>query len=116
MKIFSKTGPVNMYPHPSQWPILVVGIMACSSPKAPQRMEADYSFTDSTIQRWDHPVLVLTGEAGAGRPDKLMGCVPSARQVIIPDTGHVANLEQPEAFTGQVQKFISSVKPVAMTR
>lgn len=52
------------------------------------------------------PVMVLTGEADAGRPDKLLKCVPTAKQVFIPDAGHVSNLENPKAFTKLVMQFI----------
>jgi len=52
------------------------------------------------------PVMVLTGEMDKDRPNKLLGCVPTAKQVIVPDAGHVSNLENPEAFTKLVMQFI----------
>jgi CubicO group peptidase (beta-lactamase class C family)/pimeloyl-ACP methyl ester carboxylesterase len=52
------------------------------------------------------PVMVLTGETDKDRPNKLLECVPTARQVIIPDAGHVSNLENPKAFTKLVMQFI----------
>ena len=56
------------------------------------------------------PVLVLTGDADWGRKNKLMEVVPSAKQVIVPNAGHVSNLENPKGFTEAVVKFISEVK------
>ena len=53
------------------------------------------------------PVMVLTGEIDADHPDKLLECVPTARQVLIPDAGHVSNLENPEAFNRLVLEFVS---------
>lgn len=52
------------------------------------------------------PVLVLTGDVDAGRKDRLMQLVPSARQAIIKNAGHVSNLENPEGFTEVVTDFI----------
>jgi pimeloyl-ACP methyl ester carboxylesterase len=52
------------------------------------------------------PVMVLTGEVEKDRPSKLMECLPTAQRVIIPDAGHVSNLENPEAFTKLVMQFI----------
>jgi len=57
------------------------------------------------------PVMVLTGEADKDRPNKLLECVPTAKQVIVPDAGHVSNLENPEAFTKLVMQFIDR-KPI----
>ena len=53
------------------------------------------------------PVMVLTGEADKDRPNKLLECVPTAKQVFVPDAGHVSNLENPEAFTRLVLQFIA---------
>jgi CubicO group peptidase (beta-lactamase class C family)/pimeloyl-ACP methyl ester carboxylesterase len=52
------------------------------------------------------PVMVLTSEVDKDRPNKLLECVPTAKQVIIPDAGHVSNLENPKAFTKLVLQFI----------
>tara|TARA_R110002050_G_scaffold273113_1_gene417109 strand:- start:134383 stop:136320 length:1938 start_codon:yes stop_codon:yes gene_type:complete len=52
------------------------------------------------------PVMVLTGEADRERPNKLLEIVPSAIQVIVPDAGHVSNIENPTAFNSLVLSFI----------
>lgn len=52
------------------------------------------------------PVMVLTGDVDAGRPDRLMQLVPSARQVIVSHAGHVSNLENADEFTSDIIEFI----------
>lgn len=52
------------------------------------------------------PVMVLTGEVDFKGPRKLNDCIPSAIQRIVPDAGHVSNLENPDAFNRMVMEFI----------
>lgn len=54
------------------------------------------------------PVMVLTGEADMNRKNKLMELVPSAKQVMVPNAGHVSNLENPAAFNRLVMEFIKT--------
>lgn len=54
------------------------------------------------------PIMILTGEVEKDRPSKLLECLPTAKRVIIPDAGHVSNLENPEAFTKLVMQFIGN--------
>ena len=35
--------------------------------------------------------------------------IPNSELVVIPDASHLSNLEQPAAFTGALQKFLSRV-------
>lgn len=51
------------------------------------------------------PVMVLTGGVDKDRKNKLMELVPSAKQVFIPNAGHVSNLENPKAFNEALIKF-----------
>lgn len=53
------------------------------------------------------PVMVLTGEADKERPNKLLEIVPSATQVIVPNAGHVSNLENPKDFNSLLYSFIN---------
>jgi len=55
------------------------------------------------------PVLVLTGEADANKKNKLLELVPSAKQVIVDNAGHVSNLENPEGFTQAILQFIKGL-------
>jgi len=58
------------------------------------------------------PVLVLTGDVDAGRKNKLMECIPSAKQMIIPSAGHVSNLENPDGFTKALNSFLKDTKTI----
>jgi pimeloyl-ACP methyl ester carboxylesterase len=37
--------------------------------------------------------------------DQLHGAIPAAELAIIPNAGHVSNMEQPEAFNAHVRRF-----------
>lgn len=52
------------------------------------------------------PVMVLVGEIDTWRQNKLKECVPCAKMVVIPDAGHVSNLEQPQVFNVLVKNFM----------
>lgn len=54
------------------------------------------------------PVMVLTGEVDENNRNKLLECVPVAKQVIVPNAGHVSNLENPEAFNRLVMEFLKN--------
>ena len=58
------------------------------------------------------PVLVLTGELDGPTPPadgKFMAArIPGARLEIIPQAGHLSNLEAPEAFTNAIRSFLNS--------
>ncbi|MBD0724960.1 hypothetical protein B6A10_07200 [Flavobacterium sp. L1I52] len=54
------------------------------------------------------PVMVLTGEVDKNNRNKLLECVPAAKQVIVPNAGHVSNLENPEAFNRLVMEFLKN--------
>ncbi|WP_281225896.1 class A beta-lactamase-related serine hydrolase [Flavobacterium aquiphilum] len=56
------------------------------------------------------PVMVLTGEADKNRVNKLLKCVPSAVQVLVPNAGHVSNLENPVDFNRLVMDFLKTNK------
>ena len=53
------------------------------------------------------PVMVLTGEVEKNHPNKLMELIPSAKQVFVPNVGHVSNLENPTAFNLLLYKFLN---------
>ena len=56
------------------------------------------------------PVLAITGESdGAAAGTRYIGeNVPGAKFVSIPNASHIANIEQPEAFTRALREFLSS--------
>ena len=58
------------------------------------------------------PVLVLVGardEAFLGAADYATAKIPGARQAVIPDAGHMCNIDQPELFDEQVLKFLDDL-------
>lgn len=56
------------------------------------------------------PVMVLTGDADSGRKNQLIECVPTAKQVFIPNAGHVSNLENAEGFNRAIFYFLKTIK------
>ncbi|HEY8153850.1 MAG TPA: alpha/beta hydrolase [Myxococcota bacterium] len=62
------------------------------------------------LAKLDRPALILAGETDApsvasGRA--LAAALPRARLVVIPDAGHVVNLQRPEAFNAALLGFLA---------
>lgn len=59
------------------------------------------------------PTLVITGEEDEMIPveesRRIAASVPNAKLVIIPGAGHLANVEQPDAFNAAVSAFLASL-------
>ena len=57
----------------------------------------------------DIPTLLLWGDADRRSPvhvaHQLHGAIPGAQLAIIPNAGHVSNMEQPEVFNTHVRRF-----------
>lgn len=72
--------------------------------------------TDSTamLAQIDKPTLILHGADDQLIPPseaQAMGAtIPNARLHLLPEAGHLLNLEQPEAFNEAVRRFLSSVE------
>lgn len=59
------------------------------------------------------PALVVVGANDTGflaAADYMTKKIPNCRKVIIPDAGHAANMDQPEAFNQAVLGFLHSVQ------
>jgi len=58
------------------------------------------------------PTLLLWGEADRRSPlriaEQLRDRIPASELIVIPDAGHVANMEQPDVFNAQVRRFCSA--------
>jgi pimeloyl-ACP methyl ester carboxylesterase len=57
----------------------------------------------------DVPTLVLVGANDApflGAADYCASKIPGAKKVVIPDAGHVANIDQPDLFDAEVLAFL----------
>ena len=60
------------------------------------------------------PVLVVVGarDRGSRAPSEaLAAAIPAARLVVVPDAGHVVNLEQPAAFNRALGEFLDGLPP-----
>jgi pimeloyl-ACP methyl ester carboxylesterase len=58
------------------------------------------------------PTLVLVGskdEQFIAPSDYMAGKIPGATKAVIPDAGHAANIDQPDAFNEAVLKFLDSL-------
>jgi len=71
---------------------------------------------DSSLIDWlPHiavPTLVLVGSEDRhflGAADYMASKIPGARKVVIPDAGHAANLDQPDAFNRAVGEFLATL-------
>lgn len=65
------------------------------------------------------PTLLIWGERDARSPLRVarqfQDAIPDVELVVIPDCGHVSNLEQPERFTEAVRAFCRAHSPVSVT-
>jgi pimeloyl-ACP methyl ester carboxylesterase len=65
-----------------------------------------------SLETIDVPTLVLAGandEPFLGATDYMAAKIPGARKILIPDAGHAANIDQPEAFNAAVRSFLASL-------
>ena len=67
----------------------------------------------STPISWSVPTLVITGAEDEMIPveesRRMASAVPGAQLIIVPGAGHLANLEQPEAFNDALKNFLSAL-------
>ena len=61
----------------------------------------------------DVPTVLIWGEDDLRSPlsvaEEMRDAIPGARLVVIPQCGHVSNMEQPERFNAEVREFCRSV-------
>jgi pimeloyl-ACP methyl ester carboxylesterase len=77
-----------------------------------------YALTDE-LAVIETPVLVLVGDEDEGclEPDLMLKrTIPTAGLAVLPQTGHTANLEEPDLFNAAVDRFISAVDRGAWRR
>jgi pimeloyl-ACP methyl ester carboxylesterase len=74
-------------------------------------------FDDRVIASLDRiavPTLIIVGANDTpflAGTDYMASKIPGARKVVIPDAGHSANIDQPEAFNQAVLNFLADVVP-----
>ena len=56
------------------------------------------------------PVLILSGENEGKGKNPMLKYLPNSQQVIIPDCGHMSNMEKPEEFTQLILEQFKQVK------
>jgi pimeloyl-ACP methyl ester carboxylesterase len=70
--------------------------------------------TDTTdlLPAIEAPTLLLWGDGDRRSPvtiaQQLHGMIPGAELTVIPEAGHVSNMERPEAFNAAVRRFLAS--------
>lgn len=72
----------------------------------------DYDRIDR-LPELDLPVLFLVGEYDEARPEtvrEFQAMVPGSLVTVIPDAGHVSNVDQPELFNAAVNEFLAGVE------
>jgi pimeloyl-ACP methyl ester carboxylesterase len=60
------------------------------------------------------PTLVITGTEDVDflrGMEYLAARIPGARKILLPDAGHLPNIEQPRAFNGTVRQFLGQLDP-----
>jgi 3-oxoadipate enol-lactonase len=66
-----------------------------------------------TLPQIDRPTLILHGADDqlipASEAEAMHAAIPNSRLQILPDAGHLLNLEQPEKFNEAVRQFLSSM-------
>jgi pimeloyl-ACP methyl ester carboxylesterase len=64
----------------------------------------------SVLANIDKPTLVVHGEADSRSPvhvgEKLQAAIPGAILTVVPNAGHLCNLENPECFNAEVRSFL----------
>ena len=58
------------------------------------------------VRRPDVPTLFLKGGNEGDKPNPMMQWLPNSRQVVIPNCGHMLNMDQPEAFNQALLQFL----------
>ena len=57
---------------------------------------------------WTVPVQILTGDADRWRTNRLVAAFPAVPQVVVPNSGHMMNMENPAGFNAAVLRFATT--------
>ncbi|MHA2424476.1 MAG: alpha/beta fold hydrolase [Candidatus Thorarchaeota archaeon] len=72
-----------------------------------------YNFKQLPLETVKVPTLVMLGEnerkAVFPHADKMVELIPNSRKIIVPDAGHVSNLENPDFFNQELDDFLRSL-------
>ena len=96
----------------------IASLMSAAS--TPERvvaaLEAMKARPDSTadLARIDVPALVIAGEEDAVSPpavaEDMAERLPAGRLAVLPQAGHLPNLETPDAFNAELRRFLDSLQ------
>ncbi len=81
----------------------------------PTHVEPRFLLGTSVTDKLKHlnvtvPVLILTGDVDAQRKNEVLQLLPSAKQIVIPNAGHVSNMENAEGFNKALLSFLTKEK------
>ncbi len=57
---------------------------------------------------WTMPVQILTGDADLWRGNRLIDAFPRVPQGVVPNSGHMMNMENPAGFNAAVLRFVTT--------
>lgn len=76
------------------------------------RLYYGYEAWDSLKARCPElPVLILSGEQEHKNKNPMLPYLPNGRQVVIPDCGHMSNMERPEEFNTLLRELLAMPRP-----
>jgi pimeloyl-ACP methyl ester carboxylesterase len=79
---------------------------------AVQRQRPSLYDLQTELRKLDMPVLIVAGDEDDGclEPDLMLKrTIPAAGLVVMPNTGHTCNLEEPEVFNRSLDEFLAAV-------
>jgi len=73
-------------------------------------VDMTYRFKMLHLENINVPTLIILGEnerkAVFPHAEKMVELIPKSRKVLVPDAGHVSNLENPEFFNNELEKLL----------
>lgn len=107
--LFSPTAPPDLIEE-------VLAICSGFHPDALAALARSFAETDlrSVLPTIEVPTLVLHGDADTRSPlsvgQALHAAIPGADLVVLPNVGHVSNVQAPQTFNAEVRRFLRSVR------
>jgi pimeloyl-ACP methyl ester carboxylesterase len=99
----------------AHWPLIEEILLSQRLPQMRDPRRGTYPLPSvdaaARLQQLSIPLLILDGEDDLpgirARGEYLLATVPGARRVLIPNAGHLSNLDQPEAFNAALLAFLA---------
>jgi pimeloyl-ACP methyl ester carboxylesterase len=111
----ARRGLRYVFAHPERLPgpVVVEQVRGSGKPGFIDALDAlsDYAIRDR-LERIAAPTLVVWGDRDRLVPvddaDAFAELIPNARKIVYEDTGHVAMIERPERFNGDLEEFLAA--------